>query len=127
LTRKKDLWGKDNRFAQTFTCLFGAISMEGKQLFRQYDKFNGDTFLNFLKIIHSRFPKMLHFHGQKSISPHYRSRKVTDYIEQNKNTIITAYILIAHHHRIYDTGGRGMKYSQARFTCTEILSIICRF
>ena len=39
------------------SCLFGAISMEGKQLFRQYDKFNGDTFLNFLKIIHSRFPK----------------------------------------------------------------------
>ncbi len=27
------------------SCIFGAISLEGKQLFRQYDKFNGNTFL----------------------------------------------------------------------------------
>jgi hypothetical protein len=26
------------------SCLFGAISLEGKQLFRQYNKFNGETF-----------------------------------------------------------------------------------
>ena len=40
------------------SCLFGAINMEeDKQLFRQYDKFNGDTFLDYLKIIHARFPK----------------------------------------------------------------------
>ena len=39
------------------SCLFGATSMGGKQLFRHYDKFNGDTFLEFLKIIHSKFPK----------------------------------------------------------------------
>jgi hypothetical protein len=32
--------------------------MEGKkQLFRQYNVFNGDTFLPFLKIIHAKFPK----------------------------------------------------------------------
>ena len=72
------------------SCLFGAISMEDKQLFRQYDKFNGDTFLNFLKIIHSRFPKCYIF--MDKASPHYRSRKVTDYIEQNKDTIITVYL-----------------------------------
>jgi hypothetical protein len=35
------------------SCIFGAISMEeGKQLFRQYDKFNGNTFIDYLKIIH---------------------------------------------------------------------------
>lgn len=28
------------------SCIFGAVSIEGKQLFRQYDKFNGDTFLD---------------------------------------------------------------------------------
>jgi hypothetical protein len=38
-------------------CIFGAISIEGKQLFRQYDKFNGDTFLEFLNKIHIKFPK----------------------------------------------------------------------
>ena len=44
------------------SCIFGAISMDGKQLFRQYDKFNGDTFLDYLKIIHS-ISKMLFVYG----------------------------------------------------------------
>ena len=37
--------------------IFGVISMEGKQLFRQYDRFNGDTFLKYLKKIHTKFIK----------------------------------------------------------------------
>ena len=32
------------------SCLFGATSLEGKQLFRQYERFNGDTFLDYLKL-----------------------------------------------------------------------------
>ena len=51
---------------------------------------NGDTFLDFLKIIHSRFPKCYIF--MDKASPHYSSRKVTDYIEQNKDTIIPVYL-----------------------------------
>jgi hypothetical protein len=39
------------------SCLFGAVSMDQKQLFRQYDKFNTETFLDFLKEIHHKFPK----------------------------------------------------------------------
>lgn len=31
------------------TCVFGALSMDGKQLFRQYDEFNASTFLAYLK------------------------------------------------------------------------------
>jgi hypothetical protein len=31
------------------SCLFGAVSMDQKQLFRQYAKFNTETFLDFLK------------------------------------------------------------------------------
>ena len=45
------------------SCIFGAISLEGKQLFRQYDKFNGDTFLDYLKKIHAN-SKMLSVYGQ---------------------------------------------------------------
>ncbi|MER5175125.1 MAG: hypothetical protein ABJB76_02545 [Candidatus Nitrosocosmicus sp.] len=43
---------RDNRSIVRITgsynhsCIFGAMSIEGKQLFRQYDKFNGDTFLS---------------------------------------------------------------------------------
>jgi hypothetical protein len=45
------------------SCLFGAVSMDQKQLFRQYNKFNSDTFLDFLKTIHPN-SKMLSIHGQ---------------------------------------------------------------
>jgi DDE superfamily endonuclease len=72
--------------------LFGAIiSLAGKQLFRQYERFNGDTFLDFLKIIHhSKFPKCYLF--MDKASPHYRSRKVKDYLEQNKGVLIPVYL-----------------------------------
>ena len=72
-------------------CLFGAISMDGNQLFRQYDKFNGDTsFLDFLKAIHSKFSKCYIF--MDKASPHYSSRKVTEYFEHNKDTLIPVYL-----------------------------------
>ncbi|MDN5867319.1 MAG: transposase, partial [Candidatus Nitrosocosmicus sp.] len=74
-----------------YSCLFGAVSMDQKQLFRQYDKFNGETFLGFLKIIHSKFPKCYLF-MDKAPSPHYRSRKVKDYLKQNKDTLIPVYL-----------------------------------
>jgi hypothetical protein len=72
------------------SCLFGAISIEGKQLFRQYDKFNGDTLLDFLKTIHSKFPKCYLF--MDKASPHYKSRKVRDYLDKNKDTLIPLYL-----------------------------------
>lgn len=72
------------------SCLFGAISMEGKQIFRQYDKFNGDTFLDFLKTIHAKFARCYIF--MDKASPHYRSKKVQDYFEQNKDVIIPIYL-----------------------------------
>ena len=33
------------------TIVFGCLSLEGKQLFKQYDKFNSDTFIDYLKQI----------------------------------------------------------------------------
>jgi transposase len=72
------------------SCLFGTIDIEGKQLFRQYNKFNGNTFLDFLKIIHHKFPRCYLF--MDKASPHYRSKKVKDYLEQNKDTLIPVYL-----------------------------------
>ena len=73
------------------SCLYGAINMEGKQLFRQYDRFNGDTFLDFLRIIHHKFPRC-HVFMDKAVSPHYRSRKVGDYFDRHKDTLIPVYL-----------------------------------
>ena len=72
------------------SCIFGAISLEGKQIFRQNDRFNGDTFLSFLKIIHSKFPKCYLF--MDKASPHYKSKKVQKYFEENIDTLIPIYL-----------------------------------
>ena len=64
--------------------------MDGKQLFRQYDKFNGDTFLDYLKKIHIKFPKCYLFIDKAS--PHFKSKKVMAYFEQNKDTLIPVYL-----------------------------------
>ena len=66
---KKSVWIDKNKRpivritgSHKHSCIFGAISIEGKQLFRQYDVFNGDTFLDFIKKIHAKF-KMIFVHG----------------------------------------------------------------
>ena len=73
------------------SCLFGAISLEGDQLFRQYDSFDEDTFYDYLKKIHYKFPKCYLF-MDKASSPHYRSKKVLKYFEENKDTLISVYL-----------------------------------
>ena len=72
------------------SCIFGAISMKGKQLFRQYYVFNGDTFLDYLKKIHAKFPKCYLFIDKAS--HHYKSKKVLKYFEENKDTLIPVYL-----------------------------------
>ena len=104
------------------SCIFGAVSIEGKQLFRQYDKFNGNTFLDYLKLIHTKFPKCYLF--MDKASPHYKSKKIQKYFEENKDTLIpVSSNRIARVHGY----GRGVEYSQTRSTCTKTIFILCRF
>jgi transposase len=75
------------------SCVFGAVSMDGnkkKQLFRQYDEFNGDTFLEFLKKIRAKFQKCYLFMDEAS--PHYTCKKVIKYFEDNEDTLIPVYL-----------------------------------
>ena len=43
------------------TIVFGCLSLQGKQLFKQYDKFNSNTFEDYLKYIQKRFGKCIVF------------------------------------------------------------------
>jgi transposase len=70
--------------------LFGAISLEGKQLFRQYDWFNATTFLDYLKQIHRKFPRCYLFLDKAK--QHYRSKKVLQYFVDNKDSLIPTYL-----------------------------------
>ena len=85
------------------SCLFGAINMEGKQLFRHYGRFNGDAFLDFLRIIHDKFPRC-HVFMDKAVSPHHRSRKAREargYFDRHKDTLIPVYTLQPRHQSLW--------------------------
>ena len=43
------------------TCVFGTITIDGKQFFRQYDDFNQYAFLKYLKELQRKFRKLLLF------------------------------------------------------------------
>ena len=69
---------------------FRSLEPGRKAAVQTYDRFNGDTFLEFLKTIHSMFPKC-HLFLDKA-SPHHRSRKVKKYFEENNDTLIPVYL-----------------------------------
>jgi transposase len=67
------------------TVLFGALSLDGRQLFRQYAYFNEDTCLDFLKKIHRKFRKLYLFLDRAP--QHYKSEKVLQYLRKNRATL----------------------------------------
>jgi hypothetical protein len=50
------------------TCVFGTITIDGKQFFRQYDVFNQYAFLKYLKELQRKFRKLLLFIESSSTS-----------------------------------------------------------
>jgi hypothetical protein len=70
--------------------MFGAISLQGKQLFRIYERFNEDTFYEFLKQIHYKFPKCYLFLDKAP--QHYKSCKVRKYFEEHKHSLIPVFL-----------------------------------
>jgi transposase len=72
------------------SCLFGAVSLDKRQLFRQYNYFNEDTFCEFLKQIHHKFPKCYVFLDKAT--QHYKSSKIRRYFEEHKTTLIPVYL-----------------------------------
>ncbi len=74
------------------TCVFGNLTSDGKQLlFRQYDVFNQDTFLDYLKQIKKRLGKVILFTTDRAIQ-HHRSKKVQEYLDENKDSLMMIYI-----------------------------------
>ena len=66
------------------TIVFGCLSLQGKQLFKQYDKFNSNTFVDYLKYIQKRFGKCIVFADRAR--PHC-SKTIRKFLSENKDTI----------------------------------------
>ena len=70
--------------------MFGAISLDNRQIFRQYDRFNENTFYEFLKQLHYKFPKC--YLLLDKAYPHYKSEKVRKYFDEHKNSLIPVWL-----------------------------------
>ena len=88
---------KDNRRpvvritgSHNYSCLFGAVSLNGKQLFRQYDRFNEDNFYKYLKQLHRKFPKCYLFLDKAP--QHYKSQKVRHYFKNHKDSLVPVWL-----------------------------------
>jgi transposase len=72
------------------TAVFGAVGIDGTQLFRQYDTFDGASFLDFLKKLHKRFGRLYLFLDKAP--QHSRTKIVTDYLRENRKTLRVRWI-----------------------------------
>lgn len=72
------------------TVVFGAIDIDGRQIFRQYDSFNGKTFLDFMKKMHKKYRKLYLFLDRAS--EHYVTKEVRKYMRRNRKTLRVRWI-----------------------------------
>ena len=70
------------------TIVFGSLSLQGKQLFKQYDEFNSNTFVDYLKQVQKRFGKIVIFVDRAT--PHC-SKITRRFLDTNKDTIRLEY------------------------------------
>jgi transposase len=96
LIRRKKWISKNKRPIVTVTAgsrkktiVFGSLSFDGKQLFLQYDKFNSNTFVHYLKQIHKKFGKCIVFVDRAR--PHC-SKITRKFLAENKDTIRLQYL-----------------------------------
>ena len=67
------------------TCLFGTVSLNGRQLFRQYHTINGENFLAYTRELKRRFGAFLIFLDKSA--PHHRDERVRRWLRKNRNSV----------------------------------------
>jgi transposase len=67
------------------TCLFGTVSLNGRQLFRQYHTVNGENFLAYARELKRRFGAFLIVLDKSA--PHHRDERVRRWLRKNRNSV----------------------------------------
>ena len=70
--------------------VFGSMCIDGRQLFRQYDWFDGKNSLDFLKKVHRKFGRLYLFLDKAA--QHYKTRAVREYIRRNRHALRVRWI-----------------------------------
>jgi transposase len=69
--------------------LYGALSLDGRQLFRQYDDFDGETFFDYLKLIHRKFGRCLLFLDKAT---QHQTEEVLSYFEAHEDSLVPIWV-----------------------------------
>jgi DDE superfamily endonuclease len=95
LTTKRRKWiTRDKRPVATVTgshdktIVYGALSLDGKQIFRQDIKFDSPSFIAYLEVVKKKFKKFVIFLDRAA---QHRSKMVEEYLHQNMETIRVKY------------------------------------
>ena len=72
------------------TCVFGTITFDGRQLFRQYDTFDQYSFISYLRELKGKFHKLILFLDRAP--QHCRSKRVKAYLEKNNDVMTVEYL-----------------------------------
>lgn len=67
------------------TFLFGSLSLNGRQLFRQYSEMNYKIYIEYLKCLKRKFKRFFFYHDG---APWHRKKEVLNFFEANKECII---------------------------------------
>src|SRR6476469_4843386 len=71
------------------TIIFGALSSDGKQLLRQHDRFDSQTFIRYLEQLRKKFKKFVIFVDRAT---QHRSRVVQEYPHRHEDGIKIEYL-----------------------------------
>ena len=70
------------------TIIFGVLSLDGKQLFRQYDRFDSHSFIAYLGDVKKKFKKFIMFVDRAA---QHRSKEVREYLQRNVDNVRVEY------------------------------------
>ena len=70
------------------TIVYGVLSLDGKQLFRQYERFDSHSFIAYLEEIRKKFKKFIMFADRAT---QHRSKEVKEYLQRNMDNIRIEY------------------------------------
>ena len=65
---RKKAYSYSHRGSHNKSVIFGVLSRDGKQLFRQYDRFDGHSFIIYLEQVRKKFKKFIIFVDRAQLS-----------------------------------------------------------
>ena len=77
-----------HRGSHSKTIIYGVLSSDGKQLFKQYDRFDSHSFIEYLEKVRKKLKKFIIFVDRTT---QHRSKVVQEYLQKNEDSVKIEY------------------------------------